>query len=160
MKENKWIKELDMISHPEGGYYKETYSSEDLTTEAQGPRKRWTSIYFLLEKGEVSHFHKLKSDEMWYFHDGNPLTVYMIQSNGQLVAEKLGLDIKNNEKPQLLVPKGTIFGSAMNAEGYSLVGCMVAPGFDFQDFKLYERKELMDKYPNHEEIITKLTREK
>lgn len=160
MKENKWIKELDMISHPEGGYYKETYSSEELTTEPQGPRKRWTSIYFLLEKGEVSHFHKLKSDEMWYFHDGNPLTVYMIQSNGQLVAEKLGLDIKNNEKPQLLVPKGTIFGSAMNAEGYSLVGCMVAPGFDFQDFKLYERKELMDKYPNHEEIITKLTREK
>jgi len=160
MKENKWIKELDMISHPEGGYYKETYSSEELITEPQGSRKRWTSIYFLLEKGEVSHFHKLKSDEMWYFHDGNPLTVYMIQSNGQLVAEKLGLDIKNNEKPQLLVPKGTIFGSAMNAEGYSLVGCMVAPGFDFQDFKLYERKELMDKYPKHEEIITKLTREK
>lgn len=158
LKTKELIKSLELEPHPEGGYYKSTYEALDSTLELQGERKRWTSIYFLLETNEVSNFHELKSDEMWYFHEGESLTIYIINKSGELIEQKLGLDILNGEKPQILVEKGNIFGSALNTKGHSLVGCMVSPGFDFEDFKLYERKELINRYPNHKIIIEKLTR--
>lgn len=150
-----FIEKLEMISHPEGGYYKETFIAKEEIKE----RKLWTSIYFLLKEGEVSNFHRLKSDEMWYYHGGSPLTIYMITEEGVLIEEKLGLNIEAGEKPQVLVPKNYIFGSAMNEEGYALVGCMVSPGFHFNDFELFEREELLINYPEHEKVIKKLTRE-
>lgn len=155
-----FVKQLDMIPHQEGGFYKEVYDSEDNVSveNINEPRKLWTTIYFLLRDGEVSNFHRLKSDEMWYYHAGSSLTIYMINPEGELITEQLGLDIENGEKPQVLVPKGYIFGSAMNNSGYALVGCMVAPGFEFKDFKLFERNYLLDKYPNFKEIILRLTR--
>lgn len=158
-----FIKNLNMIPHPEGGYYKEIFKSEEeitsneLEVNYEGTRKLWTSIYFLLSKGEVSHFHRLKSDEMWYYHAGSPLTIYMITPEGELLKEQLGLNIDKGERPQVLVPKNYIFGSAMNVEGFSLVGCMVAPGFEFQDFELFNREELLVKYPNYADVIEKLT---
>lgn len=132
---NYFIEKLDMTAHPEGGYYKESFISaenitdSDLTTTFEDKRILWTSIYFLLRNGEVSNFHRLKSDEMWYYHSGSPLTIYMITPEGELITEQLGLDIEKGEKPQVLVPKNYIFGSAMNNKGYALVGCMVSPGF-------------------------------
>ncbi|WP_238915974.1 cupin domain-containing protein [Clostridium sp. YIM B02555] len=155
-----FVKQLDMIPHQEGGFYKEVYDSEDNVSveNINEPRKLWTTIYFLLRDGEVSNFHRLKSDEMWYYHAGSSLTIYMINPEGELIIEQLGLDIENGEKPQVLVPKGYIFGSAMNNSGYALVGCMVAPGFEFKDFELFERNYLLDKYPIFKEIILKLTR--
>lgn len=150
-----FIKNLDMTAHPEGGFYKEGFASEQKIGEL---RKLWTSIYFLLRDGEVSNFHRLKSDEMWYYHAGASLTIYMINEEGKLITEELGLDIEHGEKPQVLVPKGYIFGSAMNKEGYSLVGCMVSPGFNFEDFELFQREELLQKYPEYKEEIFKLTR--
>lgn len=161
-----FVKNLDMIAHPEGGLYKEIYASEEkitakeLKVDFKDSRFLWTSIYFLLRDGEVSHFHRLKSDEMWYYHSGSPLTVYMINSEGNLITEQLGLNIENGERPQILVPKNYIFGSAMNHEGYSLVGCMVSPGFEFRDFELFHRNTLLDKYPQYEEVILKLTAKK
>ena len=158
-----FIKTLNMVPHPEGGFYKEVYASEEnitskeLKVDFEGPRKLWTSIYFLLRDGEVSNFHRLKSDEMWYYHSGSPLTVYMINPAGELFTEQLGLNIENGEKPQVLVPKGYIFGSAMNNEGYALVGCMVSPGFEFTDFELLKRNDLREKYPHYEQLIHKLT---
>lgn len=158
-----FIKNLDMTPHPEGGFYKEIYASEenitsnDLKVDFEGSRILWTSIYFLLRDGEVSNFHRLKSDEMWYYHSGSPLTIYMISPEGELITEQLGLDIEHGEKPQVLVPKNYIFGSAMNHEGYALVGCMVSPGFEFRDFELFKRNELIAKYPQHQQIIHKLT---
>ncbi|ABX42044.1 cupin domain-containing protein [Lachnoclostridium phytofermentans] len=158
-----FIKNLNMIPHPEGGFYKEVYASDEnitskeLKIDFEGSRMLWTSIYFLLRDGEVSNFHRLKSDEMWYYHSGSPLTIYMISPNGELFTEQLGLDIENGEKPQVLVPKDYIFGSAMNNEGYALVGCMVSPGFEFRDFELFKRNELIEKYPQHQQIIHKLT---
>lgn len=156
-----FIKKLDMIKHPEGGYYKESFTSNEVIDVNNGKEKRklWTSIYFLLQTGEVSNFHQLKSDEMWYYHGGSSLTVYMIDMEGNLITKKLGLNIDKGEEPQVLVPKGFIFGSAMNNKGYALVGCMVSPGFDFKDFKLHSRKELLELYPKHVDIICKLTRE-
>lgn len=159
-----FIKNLNMTSHPEGGFYKEVFvsgeniSARDLKVKFEGSRILWTSIYFLLRDGEVSNFHRLKSDEMWYYHSGSALTIYMISPKGEFTTEQLGLNIENGEKPQLLVPKGYIFGSAMNNEGYALVGCMVSPGFEFKDFELFERSFLLEKYPKYKEIIIKLTK--
>ncbi len=150
-----YIEKLDMIPHVEGGYFKESVVSEDLFRE---DKKLFSSIYFLLETGEVSHFHRLTSDEMWYYHDGQALTIYMITPEGELITNQLGLDIEKGEVPQILVPKGYIFGSSMNTDGFALVGCMVAPAFTFNDFELFEREELLNMYPNLEDIIKKLTR--
>lgn len=150
-----YIEKLDMTSHVEGGYFKESVLSKDFFRE---DKKLFSSIYFLLETGEVSHFHRLTSDEMWYYHDGQALTIYMITSDGELITKQLGLDIEKGEVPQVLVPKGYIFGSSMNNDGFALVGCMVAPAFTFDDFELFKRDELLNMYPHLEDIIKKLTR--
>lgn len=157
-----FIKSLNMIAHPEGVYFKESFVSPSKlapnTLHINEERLLWTNIYFLLRTGEVSNFHRLKSDEMWYFHAGESLTIYMISPYGELIEKQLGLNIEKGETPQVLVPKDYIFGSAMNNEDFSLVGCMVAPGFDFKDFELFEREDLLEKYPNYREVIEKLTR--
>ncbi|MBU5591326.1 cupin domain-containing protein [Clostridium sp. MSJ-4] len=150
-----YIEKLDMIPHLEGGYFKESVISEDFFKE---DKKLFSSIYFLLKTGEVSHFHRLTSDEMWYYHDGQALTIYMITPEGELITKQLGLDIEKGEVPQILVPKGYIFGSSMNNDGFALVGCMVSPAFTFDDFELFELTELLNMYPNLENIIKKLTR--
>ena len=159
-----FVENLNMTAHPEGGFYKQIYVSDEnipiseRISELTENRKLWTSIYFLLRDGEVSNFHRLKSDEMWYYHSGSPLTIYMINLEGELIIEQLGLNIEKGEKPQVLVPKNYIFGSAMNNKGYALVGCMVSPGFEFKDFELFERIYLLEKYPQYEELILKLTK--
>lgn len=166
-----YIEKLEMEPHVEGGYFKECLQGKDIMeayqkgaqqngdNHTQNGRKLWSSIYFLLCKDEVSHFHKLESDEVWYFHDGSALTIYMISPEGELYAPKLGLDIEKGEVPQILVPKGYIFGSAMEEEGYSLVGCMVAPCFRYEEFELMNRAEMLEQYPQYKEAIMKLTRE-
>ncbi len=152
-----YINNLNMEAHIEGGYFKESFLSKD---EVSKDKKLWSSIYFLLKTGEVSNFHRLKSDELWYHHDGQALTIYMITPEGELITKKLGNNIENGEEPQVLVEKGCIFGSAMNEEGYALVGCMVSPAFKYEEFELFERNYLLELYPNYKEIILKLTREK
>ena len=151
-----YIKNLNMDPHIEGGYFKESFISND---ELKQDKKLWSSIYFLLRTGEVSNFHRLKSDELWYYHDGEALTIYMITPEGELITRQLGKDIENGETPQILVPKGCIFGSAMNNNGYSLVGCMVSPAFEYNEFELFKREYLLELYPNYKDIIIKLTRE-
>ncbi|MEI4771322.1 cupin domain-containing protein [Psychrobacillus sp. FJAT-51614] len=152
-----YIKQLGLEPHPEGGYFKSTFSSE----ETVNFRKLYTSIYFLLGAGDVSHFHRLKSDELWYFHGGSSLLVHVIDEDGNYLEHKIGLNIENGETPQVLVPKNSIFGSSVVDNGsFSLVGCMVAPGFEFEDFELFTQTDLLDKYPQHEQIIRKLAYEK
>lgn len=151
-----YIKNLEMDKHVEGGYFKESFVSID---EVRNSKKLWSSIYFLLETGEVSNFHRLKSDELWYYHDGEALTIYMITPEGELITSQLGNNLEKGERPQVLVPKGYIFGSAMNNDGYALVGCMVSPAFEYDEFELFERDYLLELYPNHRDVIMKLTRE-
>lgn len=154
-----FINKLEMLPHVEGGFYKEIISSEEsITTSDNKEKKLFSSIYFLLRTGEVSHFHQLTADEMWYYHAGSALTIYMISPSGELITKNLGLDIEKGEAPQILVPKGYIFGSAMINEGFSLVGCMVAPAFTFDDFKLFSQEDLLRKYPEHKDIILKLSK--
>ena len=151
-----YIEKLEMIPHVEGGYFKESFLSESFVSE---DKKLWSSIYFLLRTGEVSNFHRLKSDELWYYHAGQSLTIYMITPDGNLITKQLGLNIENGESPQVIVPKGDIFGSAMNEDGFSLVGCMVSPAFEYKDFELFKRNDLLKLYPEHQAIINKLTRD-
>ena len=152
---NELIEQLNMKSHPEGGYYSETYRSSD--TILSGSRVLSTSIYFLLTSSNVSNFHRIKSDEIWYFHEGSPLVVHTITAQGH-TEYKVGLNFTNNEKPQLLVPKNTIFGSTvLENESYSLVSCSVSPGFDFEDFELFQEKQLLEQFPEHKSIIQRLT---
>ena len=158
-----YISKLGLEPHPEGGYFKRTFASQEqitdqeLTVHFEGKRMLYTSIYFLLTSNDVSHFHRLQSDELWYYHAGSPLSVHMIDENGEYTEYKLGLDLENGEVPQVLVPKNTIFGSSVkDRETFSLVGCMVSPGFEYQDFELFTQEELLLKYPEHKEIIVKI----
>ena len=148
-----------MESHPEGGWYKETYRSNTKTSiDNLGQRNLMTSIYFLLESHQTSNFHKIKSDELWFYHSGSPLTVHCIYPNGEYEMLHIGPNFEKGETFQALVPKGTIFGSTVNIENtYAMVGCTVSPGFDFNDFKLFEKDELIAEFPQHHSIIEKLT---
>ena len=101
----------------------------------------------------------MTADEIWYYHDGEPLTVHCIFEDGHYEQIKIGKDISNGERLHYTVPKGTIFGSTVDKD-YALVSCAVIPGFDFTDFKLFTKKELLEKFPEHEMIIDKLTLEK
>ncbi len=149
-----YIDKLNLKPHPEGGFYKETYRSIE---SINGNRSLMTSIYFLLTSDNVSHFHRIKSDEHWFYHAGDSLTVHLLNEHGH-VKLKLGPILENGEEFHHVVPKNTIFGSSVEEEGgFSLVSCVVAPGFDFEDFELLNSTELLRHFPDEKEIITKLT---
>jgi predicted cupin superfamily sugar epimerase len=149
------IAQYGLQPHPEGGYYKETYRSSGSSSPAgfDGPRSFATAIYFLIPEGQVSHLHRIKSDEIWHFYAGGPLTIVEISPEGMLKTTTLGPD-----NFQYTVPAGVWFGS-LPAEGstYSLVGCTVSPGFDFADFELAERATLLAEFPTAATWIKKLT---
>jgi uncharacterized protein len=160
------IKRFNLVRHPEGGWYRETYrSAEIIPSDAlrerfNGPRSFCTSIYFLLEQGDISALHRIKSDEMWHFHAGAPLTIHVITPSGEHQELKLGADVAAGESFQNVVPAGCWFGAEISGNGpYSLVGCTVAPGFDFEDFEMGCRDSLLQQFPSHAEIIWRLTKE-
>lgn len=156
-----YIDEIGLIKHPEGGFYKEVYRSEEDINESslnhRFPSKRniSSSIYFLLEKGDFSAFHKIKSDEIWHFYDGDMIEIYSISPDGDLTINKLGLDLANNESPQLCIPHGYLFAARTSGD-YTLVGCTVAPAFDFSDFEMPDKKSLKALFPEHTELIEEL----
>jgi predicted cupin superfamily sugar epimerase len=159
------VRQLDLVRHPEGGWYCENYRSGELVSGSAlperfgGPRSFSTSIYFLLEQGDISALHRIKSDEIWHFYSGAPLTVHALTSQGDHVELRLGSDFTAGESFQIVVAAGCWFGAEMTGPGeYSLVGCTVSPGFDFADFQLGIRDDLHQEYPKHGEIIDRLTR--
>ena len=158
----KLIQHLGLLPHPEGGYYRETYRSNGTIEKPDGfagERNFSTAIYFLLTAGNFSAFHRIKADEVWHFYDGSPASIHVIDTSGAYTLHKLGIDFSKGEVPQLVVKAGDWFGSSVEEGGsYSLVGCTVAPGFDFNDFEMGDRTELMKSYPQHREIIERLTR--
>jgi len=156
------VKQLGLLPHPEGGFYSETYRSAggyDLTGEIKGYRSYSTAIYFLLTKGNFSALHKIKSDEVWHFYLGDPVHIHSINPEGEYRCTILGNDFSKGEIPQYVVPAAWWFGSESVGEtGYSLVGCTVAPGFDFADFELAVKEDLAMKFPGLQSIIKRLTR--
>lgn len=148
------IEKLALIPHPEGGFYKETYRSEGKV----GDRNLMTAIYFLICSNNISRFHRIKSDEMWYYHAGSALDVHTLDKENGHQIHKVGIDFSKGESPQLLVPANTIFGSTLGGESeFSLVSCTVAPGFDFADFELFTADELLVEFAAFEEVIRKMT---
>jgi predicted cupin superfamily sugar epimerase len=159
-----WIQKLNLQKHPEGGYYRETYrsnemiSKECLANRYDGDRSVYTSIYFLLTGKDISAFHRIKSDEIWHFYFGSSITLYRIDPDGMLFKTKIGDDLENGELFQTYIKAGHWFAARVNdPTSFSLVGCTVAPGFDFADFELGNRKDLIKAYPRHREIIEQLT---
>jgi uncharacterized protein len=150
------IKQLALIPHPEGGYYRETYRSDSAYNQ---PRVWCTGIYYLLTPGTFSAFHKLWQDEMWHFYDGTPIRIHMISEDGVYSEVIAGRSFSKGEVPQVLIPGGTWFAAEMlTKEGYALAGCTVSPGFDFADFTLAARDNLISLFPRYSELITRLTR--
>lgn len=151
------VKKLQLLPHPEGGFYSETYRSSTQISSTSGERNLVTSIYFLLRSEDVSHFHRIQSDELWFWHEGSALSVHLLTENGHEILP-LGPPDENGSLPQQLVPAQTIFGSTVaEEESYALVSCVVAPGFDFRDFELFTFDQLVSIYPQEEQIIRKLT---
>jgi predicted cupin superfamily sugar epimerase len=160
-----WIAKLGLESHPEGGYYRQSYKSdlilskESLPPEFPGPRAASTAIYFLLRGEEFSAFHRLRSDEVWHFYVGATLVVHVIDEVGTYSEILLGSDPDAGEALQAVVKAGCWFASRVwDGNGFALVGCTVAPGFDFEDFEMAKREELVKKYPVYRGVIERLTR--
>jgi predicted cupin superfamily sugar epimerase len=159
-----YINAYNMQAHPEGGYFAETYRSAEnipqnaLPNRFKSDRSFSTGIYFLLESHHISALHRIESDEMWHFYAGCPLNVYVIDNHGELTIIRLGNNPENGEVFQAVVPAGMWFGSKpAESDSYSLVGCTVAPGFDFEDFEMKSRDELLTMFPQHREVVEMLT---
>ena|SRR5882762_434996 len=159
-----WIDHLHLQPHPEGGFYRETYRSGEtipqtgLPARFPGPRSFSTAIYFLLRSQDRSLFHRIKSDELWHWHAGSTLSIYVLDRQGVTV-HQLGDNPEKEESLQLTIPANCWFGAKLNQENsYVLASCTVAPGFDFQDFELAVKEELIKQYPSHREVIDLLTR--
>ena len=159
------ISSLALQPHPEGGWYRETYRSAEsvraaaLPSRFDGERCLSTSIYFLLERGGFSAFHRIKSDELWHFHCGTRLTIHCIAPSGEYQAIRLGSDLEDGDSFQAVVPAGCWFAAEVSGVGgYTLTGCTVAPGFDFTDFEMAGRGSLTTQFPEHSALIARLTR--
>lgn len=169
-----WIRKLELAKHPEGGFYRVTYTAdlkipaEALPGGSKGARVVSTAIYFLLSNqifeenasGHFSAFHRLQSDELWHFHAGGPLVVHSIAPGGSYTKLLLGKDPEDGERFQGCIPAGCWFASApLYPDSFALVSCTVSPGFDFADFELAKRDELSTAYPQHRELVERFTRQ-
>jgi predicted cupin superfamily sugar epimerase len=156
---NYWISRLELQVHPEGGFYKEIYRSEiavNLTSDTHQKRTASTSIYYLLDAETKSFCHRLQSDEIWYYHAGAPVTLYLIDEAGNWSLKICGPN--EGEELAVLIPKNTWFGARVTEpHAFVLVSCVVSPGFDFNDFEMIDRNELIEMFPQHKEGILQYT---
>lgn len=156
------VTQLQLLDHPEGGYYRETYRSPEQVTglpaRFTGVRSACTAIIYALSAPGFSRMHRIKSDELWHFHLGSPLEVMAISPQGQRLTWVLGHAFKQGQVLQCAVPAGCWFGARLHmGSGYAVVGCTVAPGFEFADFEVAERAALLEQFPEHATIIEALT---
>lgn len=159
------IKLLGLEPHPEGGFFKETYRSserigeESLNDRYSSKRNYATCIYFLLTSEKFSSFHKIHQDEIWHFYQGSPIELHTISESGNHEKYIIGSDFTQDETPQLVVPGNHWFAAkVIDPNSYSLVGCSVSPGFDFEDFALAKRSDLISQFPALSDLITSFTR--
>ena len=160
-----YIDKLKLQKHPEGGYFNEIYRADEifeasvLPERYNGDRAFSTSIYFLLDGKDISAFHKLQSDEIWHFYDGCQVKVSIITPLHSLEERILGSNLDNKENLQTVINKHSWFGAELtDKSSFSLIGCTVSPGFDFQDFEVGKREQLLEEYPEFSNIILRLTK--
>ncbi|RYZ02648.1 MAG: cupin domain-containing protein [Myxococcales bacterium] len=156
------ITALRLQPHPEGGFYRETFRAELLPTAlpGRGERSASTAIYFLLRSGDFSALHVVASDEAWHHYAGDALELHCFDERGAHREVRLGARLLEGEHPQHVVLRGELQGArvAPGLHGFALCGCTVAPGFDFADFRMPPRAELLDQLPQHEALVRTLTR--
>ena len=160
------IRRLDLMPHPEGGNYREIHRSS-LTVEHAGAaggtgvrRAAVTAIYFLIEAGDFSAFHRVRSDEVWHLYAGGPLELHLIDQHGAYRMATMGLELAEGQEPQVVVP-ANVWQAARPAPGaaWALCGCTVAPGFDFVDFSMPGRRQMELYFPDLVDVVRELTRE-
>ena len=159
-----WIEELRLTAHPEGGYYRETYRSADRLPAGipagrqGGERACSTAIYYLLPSEEVSTLHRLRSDELMHFHTGSTFSIHVLQPDGAYRRIALGAEPGDGTVLQAVIPAGSWFGATVDEpRTFALIGCTVAPGFDFEDFEQARRVTLLERYPEQRSLIERLT---
>jgi predicted cupin superfamily sugar epimerase len=151
------IRRLGLEKHPEGGYFKQTYTADTIVNVAgyRGPRHVSTAIYYMLVDDQFSAFHRIRSDELWHHYSGGPLTLYAMV-RGRLSQIKMGKG--KGQTPQVAIRANTWFAASLNnKKSYCLLGCTVSPGFDNRDWELGSRSELVKRYPQHRKIIERYT---
>ena len=154
-----WIKHLALQPHPEGGYYREVFRSEEQVVRAASTelKQACTSIYYLLECDDFSGFHRIASDELWYFHKGVPLLIHAIEEKGSYAVYELS-DAPSGSL-SIVIKAGFWFAAEIPSKaGFTLVSCAVAPGFEFSEFEMADRQELINQYPQHADILDRLCR--
>jgi len=159
------VQALRLQRHPEGGWYRETWRAAEsiqvsgLPARFSGERSHGTAIYYLLAGADFSALHRICSDELWHYHAGATLLIHIIDPDGRHRIERLGADIDRGDRFQVVVPHGSWFGAVLeDTTGFALAGCTVAPGFDFADFEMGRKEELLSRFPLQQSIIEQLTR--
>ncbi|MBX7152320.1 cupin domain-containing protein [bacterium] len=145
------IRELNLQSHPEGGSFRETYRSS-VEAKTTNVRSVCTAIYFLLREGQRSEWHRVKHDEIYHFYYGAPLELMMISPRGEFTRSIFGVNLENGERPQIIIP-GNFWQSARSLGAFTLYGCTVSPGFDFQDFEMSDAIQLKKIFPGLSEQL-------
>jgi len=160
-----WIERLNLAEHPEGGLFAPAFRATErigvdgLPDRYTGSRMIVSSIYYMLLKNRFSTFHRLKSFEIWNFFEGDPLTIHILNPRGVLTEKRLGSNFDKGESFQVAIEPGNFFAAEQRGPGeFTLVGCTVAPGFEYEDMEIAVRAELRAQYPQHGEIIERLTR--
>lgn len=155
------IRHLELAPHPEGGHFKEVFRADlDVrTTHHTSARRASTAIYFLLRDDEFSALHRVSSDEVWHHYAGDALELHTLDENRHDVT-LLGADFAAGQRPLSVVTRGVWQAAriARRVHGYALCGCTVAPGFEFSDFEMPDRAELLARLPHHAAAISELTR--
>ncbi len=152
------IAALGLVPHPEGGLYRETYRAPASVDAPGGRRAASTAIYYLLPAGTISALHRVCSDEVWHHYDGGPIDLHTIDRAGTHRTQRLGRDLSAGERPQVVVPAGVWQAAVCGAASHALCGCTVAPGFDFADFEMASRDDLVAAMPGLRSVIERLTR--
>ncbi len=134
------IESYALQAHPEGGYFSEVYTAPFMYSDT---RETGGSIYFLLDQSDISHFHVIDCDEIWYYHEGCGMRITMIDSNGKVIYADLGMHLERNESAMVVIPKGVIFAAEnLEKDGYTFVSCATTPQFQYQGFRLVKESEV------------------
>jgi predicted cupin superfamily sugar epimerase len=163
---SSWIQRLSLLPHPEGGFWAPAFRSDEHIPAPHLPERYdkshpfWSSIYFMVTAEDFSAFHRLQSDELWHFYEGDAVCLHLIYPDGHYEQPVLGRNPEQGEALQCLVRRGTWFAAEVQKDGaYGLCGCTLSPGWEEADFELAVRKDLSAQFPQHSGLIRRLTRQ-
>jgi len=152
------VKTLNMATHPEGGWFVEVYTAPKTYQSKVGIRPLAGSIYFLLNEKEVSHFHQMDCEEVWYYHEGCGIRLYLLEEDGTVKQVLLGQDLAHGQRPMVIIPAEKIFAAEnIDQSRYTLISCMTTPKFKYQGWRLVGQTELLKHFPQQQELIKRLT---